>query len=69
MALRCTLDFELQSRKLTTKAFAAQIGISESSIAKLRQNRFSMIDATNFEKICVALELTPGDLLQIEADT
>jgi DNA-binding Xre family transcriptional regulator len=36
MALRCTLDFELQSRKLTTKAFAAQIGISEASIAKLR---------------------------------
>lgn len=68
MALTCTLDFEMKARKLTTKALAAQLGIAESSLSKLRRNQFSMIDAKNFEKICIALELQPGDLLHVEPD-
>lgn len=69
MALTCTLDFEMKARKLTTKALAAQIGIAESSLSKLRRNQFSMIDAKNLEKICIALELQPGDLLHVESDS
>ena len=68
MALTCTLDLELKARKLTAKAFAAQIGIAESSLSKLRRNQFTMIDAKNFEKICIALDLQPGDLLHVEPD-
>ena len=68
MALVCSLDLELCSRKLTTKEFATSVGINETSVRKLRLNRFSMIDAKNLEKICVALGLQPGDLLHIELD-
>ena len=68
MPITCTLDFELKARKLTTKAFAADLGIAESSISKLRRNQFSMIDATNLGKICKALKLQPGDLLHYEPD-
>jgi len=68
MALTCTLDFEMKARKLTTKGLAAQIGVSEASLSKLRRNQFAMIDAKNFEKICVALDLQPGDLLHVEPD-
>jgi len=68
MALTCTLDFEMKARKITTVALAQKIGINESTIRKLRRNQFSMIDAANLEKICIALDLQPGDLLHIEPD-
>lgn len=68
MALTCTLDFEMKARKLTTVALARQLGINESTISKLRRNQFSMIDAKNLEKICIALDLQPGDLLHVEPD-
>jgi len=68
MALICTLDAEMAAQKLTTKKLAADAGVSESSLSKLRRNQFSMIDAKNFEKICLALNLQPGDLLHVEAD-
>ncbi len=69
MALTCTLDFEMKARKITTVALAQSLGITESTIRKLRRNQFSMIDAKNLEKICLALKLQPGDLLHIESDT
>jgi putative transcriptional regulator len=69
MALICTLDVEMAARKLTTANLAKQIGINESTISKLRRNQFSMIDVKNFEKICRALDLQPGQLLHIETDT
>lgn len=68
MALTCSLDFELKARKLTAKGLAAQIGVAESSISKLRRNQFSMIDAKNLEKLCRYLNLQPGDLLHYEPD-
>ena len=69
VALVCSLDFEMAQRKLTTKNLAAMAKVTEAAISKLRRNRFSLIDAAVFEKICVALELQPGDLLSIEAET
>ena len=69
MALICTLDIEMARLKLTTASLAKQLGINESTISKLRRNQFSMIDVKNFEKICLALKLQPGDLLHIESQT
>ena len=69
MALTCTLDFEMKARKLTAKALAAEIGVAESSLSKLRRNQFSMIDAKNLEKLCAYFGCQPGDLLHYEADS
>ena len=69
VALVCSLDFELAQRKMTVKELATQAKVTEAAVSKLRRNRFSLIDAAVFEKICLALDLQPGDLLSIEADT
>jgi len=69
LALVCSLDFELAQRKLTVRELASKAKVTEAAVSKLRRNRFSLIDAAVFEKICLALELQPGDLLSIEAET
>lgn len=69
LALVCSLDFELAQRKLTVRELAARAKVTEAAVSKLRRNRFSLIDAAVFEKVCLALDLQPGDLLSIEADT
>ena len=68
MSITCTLDFEMKARKLTAKALAAEIGVAESSLRKLRRNQFSMIDAKNLEKLCAYFKCQPGDLLHYEGD-
>lgn len=63
MPIVCSLDMEMSARKLTTKGLAAQIGITEATIRKLRKSQFSMIHEKNLALICKALDLQPGDLL------
>ena len=68
LALKCSLDWEMSAQGLNAKQLAEKAGVTEATVSKLRTNRFSLIDAKAFEKICVALNRQPGDLLHLEDD-
>ena len=61
------LDVMLARRKMTGRALAAEIGISEPNLSLLRQGRVKGVRFETLARICAALGCQPGDLLEAEA--
>jgi putative transcriptional regulator len=66
MPLVVTLDVMLARRKMKSRDLAAAIGLSETNLSLLKSGRVKGIRFETLEKLCVALECQPGDLLQHE---
>lgn len=60
------LDVMLALRKRRAKELAAEIGITEANLSKLRSGKVKGVRFETLLKLCVALDCTPGDLLDIE---
>ena len=60
------LDVMLARRKMTGRALAAEIGISEPNLSLLRQGRVKGVRFETLARICAALGCQPGDLLEAE---
>jgi putative transcriptional regulator len=58
------LDVMLAKRKLKSKQLAEAIGITEQNLSVLRSGRAKAIRFTTLDKICLALECQPGDILE-----
>ncbi len=68
MPIVVTLDIMLAKRKMKSKALAAQIGITEQNLSLLKSGKVKGVRFETLEKICLALDCEPGDLLGIEKD-
>jgi len=64
MAIVVRLDVMLAKRKKTSKALAAEIGISEQNLSMLRAGRAKGVRFNTLAKICDALNCQPGDILE-----
>lgn len=63
MVIRYRLDELLRLRRLTAKEVAKLTGIAESTLSEIRRNRAKRIDTQTIDRLCKALQCTPGDLI------
>ncbi|MEM6276385.1 MAG: helix-turn-helix transcriptional regulator [Pseudomonadota bacterium] len=68
MAIIVRLDVMMARRKITGRSLAAQIGLSEQNLSLLKSGKVRGVRFDTLEKLCVALDCQPGDLLDYEAD-
>lgn len=54
----------LESRGMNVKAFSDKAKLSYKTALDLKKGNSRRIDLETLEKICVALNVTPGDLLE-----
>ena len=66
MRIVVRLDVMLARRKTTSRALAAEIGISETNLSLLRSGRVKGVRFDTLARICAALDCQPGDLLEAE---
>ena len=67
-SLVCRLDHLMKEKGVTGRQLAAMAQTSEVVITKLRRNRFQMVDKDVTARVCLALDVTPGELLEIERE-
>lgn len=70
MPIVVRLDVELAKRKRMLKDLADDVGISATNLSLLKTGKAKAIRFSTLEKICAALDCTPGDLLEyVPADS
>ncbi|MEQ8399261.1 helix-turn-helix transcriptional regulator [Thalassobaculum sp.] len=68
MRIVVRLDVMLAKRKMRSKDLAERIGISETNLSLLKSGRVKGIRFATLERLCEALNCTPGELLDIEPE-
>ena len=68
MAVVVNLDILLVEKKMTSRALAAFVGITEQNLSLLKSGKVKGIRFDTLSRICEALECQPGDILAWEPD-
>jgi putative transcriptional regulator len=64
MAIVVKLDAMLARRRMTSRALAEHVGISEVNISLLKSGKVRGVRFETLDRICEALQCQPGDLLE-----
>ena len=64
MPVKVTLDAVLTANKVTAKAIAEHIGISETQLSQFRSGKVRGLRFSTLSKLCYVLGCEPGDLLK-----
>ncbi len=67
MPIVVRLDVMLARRKLSSKALAARIGVTEANLSLLKRGHVKGVRFETLARLCDALECQPGDILEYEA--
>ena len=62
--IRVRLDYVLLDNRMKLKELAEATGIAVNNLSILKTNKARAIRFTTLEKLCKALDCTPGDLLE-----
>lgn len=65
MPILVRLDTVLAQRKILAKDLARDIGITEANLSLLRTGKVKGVRFETLERLCLALDCRPGDLLDI----
>lgn len=68
MAVVVHLDKLLVEKKMTSRALAAFIGITEQNLSLLKSGKVKGIRFDTLAKICEAMECQPGDIISWKPD-
>ena len=68
MAVVVNLDKLLVEKKMTSRALAAFVGITEQNLSLRKSGKVKCIRFDTLSRICEALECQPGDILEWEPD-
>ena len=68
MAIILRLDRVMADRKMSLNQLAAQVGISNVNLSKIKTGKISAIRFSTLNSICTVLHCQPGDILEFEAD-
>lgn len=68
MAIIVRLDVMLAMRKMTSRALAAAVGISEQNLSLLKSGKVRGVRFATLEAICQTLECQPGDIFEYVPD-
>ncbi len=63
MPIVVNLDVMMAKRKMSLKKLSEEVGITNSNLSILKNNKAKAIRFTTLEAICEALDCQPGDLL------
>ena len=66
MPIIVRLDVQLSLKKMKSKELAEIVGITEANLSLLKSGKVKGVRFETLEKICVALECQPGDILEYE---
>lgn len=64
MAIIVNLDVMMAKRKMSSNELAQKIGITNANLSILKTNKGKAIRFSTLDKICEALECTPGDIFE-----
>lgn len=59
----CTLNMEMARRRMNIQQLSEKSGLARSTISMLYHDKAKRIDFDTLEKLCVALDTSPGRLL------
>jgi len=65
MPILVRLDAMLAERKMLAKDLAREIGITEANLSLLRTGKVKGVRFETLERLCLALDCRPGDLLDL----
>lgn len=68
MGIIVRLDRVMADRKTSLKDLAAEVGITNVNLSKLKTGKATAIRFSTLEAICKVLECQPGDILEYEED-
>ncbi len=68
MAIILRLDRVMADRKMSLNDLAANVGISNVNLSKLKTGKVSAIRFSTLDGICRVLECQPGDILEYESE-
>ncbi len=68
MPIIVNLDVVLAKRKMTLTELSEEIDISLNNLSILKTSKAKAIRFSTLEKICIALECQPGDILEYVKD-
>jgi len=68
MPIIVTLDVMLAKRKIRSKQLSEMVGITEQNISLLKSGKVKGIRFETLERICIALDCQPADILIYEKD-
>ena len=64
MPIIINLDVELAKQKMKLTELSERVGISIQNLSVLKTGKARAIRFSTLEKLCEALECTPGDLIE-----
>jgi len=64
MPINIALDVMLARRKMSVTELSERVGITMSNLSILKTGKAKAIRFSTLEKICVALDCQPGDILE-----
>lgn len=68
MKVRCCLGAVMKERGLTNKQVVDMTGISRNTITSLAANATNQINYDTLTRLCIGLDLKPGDILQLTSE-
>lgn len=68
MAIEVTLDLVLVQKKVTSRALAQAIGVSETNLSLLKSGKVKGVRFATLGAICAYLDCQPGDILRYVPD-
>ena len=66
MSIIVNLDVQLAKRKMKLNELSEQVGISVQNLSVLKTGKARAIRFSTLDKLCRALDCTPGDLLEYD---
>lgn len=64
MAIRINVDVMLAKRKMSVTELSEKVGITMANISILKNGKAKAIKLDTLNKICIALDCQPGDILE-----
>ena len=68
MPMRITLDAVLSARRMTAKALAERVGLSETQMSMFRSGKVRGLRFTTLSRMCFVLKCQPTDLFCYDED-
>lgn len=68
MAIILRLDRVMADRKISLNDLAAQVGIANVNLSKIKTGKISAIRFSTLEAICEVLDCQPGDILEYKRE-
>ena len=68
MTIIIRLDVMMAKKKIRSNQMADAIGITEANLSLLKNGKIKGVKLETLNKLCIALDCQPGDLLEFESE-